>query len=128
MAQRSILVVDDNEEFTELAMMALSVGPFDVLEANSGPEALKIAKKHRPDAILLDVSMPDMDGLKVLAKLKKNRKTKEIPVIMLTGKSKIEDLDAAFELGANGYITKPIEFADMVKIVEYKLEKAAAEA
>ena len=66
--------------------MALEVADFTVLKAENGPEGLKLAKKKKPAAILLDVTMPEMNGLKVLEKLKKNSKTKNIPVIMLTGK------------------------------------------
>jgi len=119
----SLLIIDDEPEFLELARLALEVADFTVLKAENGPEGLKLAKKKKPTVILLDVTMPEMNGLEVLDKLKKNSKTKNIPVIMLTGKSMMEDVERAFDAGAIGYITKPIEFCDLAKKVRAKIEK-----
>jgi CheY-like chemotaxis protein len=124
MAERiSVLVIDDDAEFQELIEMNLHIAGFSVTQALSGPEGLKIAKKKQPDLILLDTTMPEMDGLEVLSELKHDEKTEKIPVFMLTGKTLIGDIEYAFEVGADDYITKPVELRRLGKIIKQKLDK-----
>ena len=85
--------------------------------------AKKLARKEKPEVILLDWMMDAMDGLEVLSELKYDERTKDIPVFMMTAKSKIGDIDRAFELGANDYITKPFKVMQLGKIVKEKLLK-----
>ncbi len=124
MAKRiSVLVIDDDAEFQELVEVCLHLTGFSVLQALSGPEGVEMAKKERPDVILLDTTMPEMDGLEVLSELKYDRKTEKIPVFMLTAKTLVGDVEFAFEVGADDYITKPVELRQLGRIIKQKLKK-----
>ena len=119
----SILVIDDDPDFQELVEYNLHLTGFDVLQATTGPEGLKIARKRRPAVILLDITMPDMNGLEVLSELKHNEKTERIPVFMLTAKTTMGDIEHAFDIGADDYITKPVEVMKLGEIIKRKLMK-----
>lgn len=124
MAKRiSVLVIDDDPEFQELVDMNLRLIGFSITQALNGPEGLEIAKKEPFDVILLDISMPEMNGLEVLSELKHDPKTEEIPVFMLTAKTLVGDIEYAFEVGANDYITKPVDLRHLGKMIKQKLEK-----
>ena len=124
MAKRiSVLVIDDDAEFQELVEMNLHITGFLVMQALNGPEGLEMAKKERPDVILLDTNMPEMNGLQVLSELKYDRKTEKILVFMLTAQTLVGDIEFAFEIGADDYITKPVELRQLGKIIKQKLKK-----
>jgi two-component system alkaline phosphatase synthesis response regulator PhoP len=124
MAKRiSVLVIDDDAEFQELVEMNLQLTGFSVMQALNGPVGLEIAKNEQPDVILLDTTMPGMNGLQVLSELKYDKKTKKIPVFMLTAKTLVGDIEFAFEVGADDYITKPVELRQLGKIIKQKLKK-----
>lgn len=117
-----ILVIED-EELVQIALKrSLKLYGFTVYMAKDGPTGLKLAQEKRPAFILLDWMMPKMDGLEVLSELKHNKKTEDIPVFMLTGRGMLCDLDLAFEIGADDYITKPLDLTDLGKIVTVKWE------
>jgi len=119
-----ILVIDDDPEFQELLESTLGMAGFDVTRALSGKEGLEIAATQTVlSAILLDTTMPEMDGLEVLTKLKQNPETSKIPVVMLTGKTTTSDIENAFDLGADDYITKPVEFRVLAQKVRAILKK-----
>lgn len=119
----SVLLIDDEPEFHTLVKACLRNEGFKVLKAMNGPKGIKIAKKKQPDVILLDTMMSEMDGLKVLSELKYNEKTENIPVFMVTGKTLVDDVERAFEIGADGYITKPVELGRLGELIKYKLAK-----
>ena len=124
MAKRiPILVIDDDSEFQQLIEDNLRMAGFEVWQALDGPEGLKIARKKKPHVILLDVTMPEMDGLQVLSELKYDKKTNNIPIIMLTAKTLVGEIERAFDIGVDDYITKPVELAKLGKIVRDKLTK-----
>lgn len=126
MAKRiPILVVDDDSEFQELVEYNLRLAGFEVLQAMNGPDGLEIARKEKPEVILLDTTMPEMDGLEVLSELKHDSRTEKIPVFMLTGKTMVGDIERAFEVGADDYITKPVKLMELGKIIKAKLKKLA---
>ncbi|HEY7544999.1 MAG TPA: response regulator, partial [Blastocatellia bacterium] len=102
----TILVIDDDQAVRELMERFLSKEGFRVECAASGDEGIRLAKEKRPDAITLDVIMPGMDGWAVLAALKADAETADIPVIMMT---MIDDRNIGFALGANDYLTKPVD-------------------
>ena len=106
--QPVILVVDDIATNIALVKAMLRNKNYEVISAQSGAQALKIASEKRPDIIILDIMMPGMDGYEVLARLRSNVETKDIKVVMLSAISKEEDIQKAMELGADDYITKPI--------------------
>ena len=108
-----ILAVDDQPENLELLAAILSDEGFDVGFASDGLAALEAVAAHPPQAILLDIMMPRMSGLEVLARLKHDPSTQAIPVIMLTAKSQDEDVLTGYKQGAEYYITKPCTSRDL---------------
>jgi len=103
----TVLAVDDTPENLDVVKGILS-SEYIVKAATSGPMALKIAEKQRPDLILLDIMMPDMDGYEVCKHLKENEQTRDVPVIFLTAMDQTTDEARGFELGAADYMTKPV--------------------
>lgn len=105
---KKILVVDNEEYIQEIAKICIeTVAGWEVITVSSGKEGIIMAEKHQPDAILLDVMMPDMDGLAVFGKLQSNPQTQSIPVILLTAKIQIADRVRYAELGVKSAIAKP---------------------
>jgi two-component system, OmpR family, alkaline phosphatase synthesis response regulator PhoP len=105
---KRILIIDDEEDIREVAQLTLeSVGGWEVLTAESGMEGLQLAEAEKPNAILLDVMMPDMDGIATFEKLMTNPETQSIPVILLTAKVQSSDRQKFAELGVKGLIAKP---------------------
>ena len=105
-----ILVVDDDPGMLLIALIALEeLGGFEVLQAKGGAEALDCAKRERPDAILMDLVLPDLDGCEVLEKLRATKETGRIPVIFHTAKTDPGDVRKLLALGAKGVIGKPFD-------------------
>lgn len=117
-----ILVIEDDELVHIALKRSLKLYGFKVYMAKDEPTGLKLAQEKRSAFILLDWMMPDMDGLEVLSELKHNKKTEDIPVFMLTDRGMIGDLDLAFEIGADDYITKPLDLTHLGRIVAAKWE------
>lgn len=115
--KKTILVVDDIPINIKLIQALLGKEPYEVLPAYTGAEALKLAKEQKPDAILLDIMMPDMDGLKVLSHLKADPETKDINVIMQSAISDELSMQKAKELGALDYLCKPILVEPLVDLL-----------
>jgi len=107
MTNKQILAVDDEEDILELVQFNLLKEGYQVFCAASGNEALKLAGTHLPDLIVLDLMLPDIDGLEITKILKGEPKTKDIPIVMLTAKGEEADIVTGLELGADDYITKP---------------------
>jgi two-component system cell cycle response regulator len=111
--QKKILVVDDHEDNVEVLRARLESRGYEVEGAMNGQEALDTVDRWCPDLILLDVMMPDMDGLEVVRRLKANAALPFIPVIMQTALDSTERMVAGLEAGADDYVTKPINFAEL---------------
>ena len=110
MRAKRILIVDDEEDIREVAQLTLeAVGGWEVLTAASGNEGLAKAEAEQPDAILLDIMMPDLDGLTTVQKLQANSVTQDIPVILLTAKVQAADRLRFAELGLTAMIFKPFD-------------------
>ncbi len=120
-----ILIIDDEADFLKLVNYNLRLAGFKVYAATTGRKGLKIARKKQLEVILLDTTMPEMDGLEVLSELKYDQKTANIPVFMLTAKTLMGEIDRAFEIGADDYITKPVDLWRLGEIVKKKLNKLA---
>jgi DNA-binding response OmpR family regulator len=105
--KKKILVVDDEPDVLSLVETRLVLNNYEVITASSGAEAIRKAQEESPDLILLDVLMPDKDGFKVCRQLKDDVRTRDIPVIFLTAKSRKEDALEATWAGGVNYITKP---------------------
>ncbi len=103
----TIMIVDDDHELVTIVRVILEQKGFNVRYAYNGPQLFAGLDEHKPDLIILDIMMPEMDGLEVLTRLKANPDTSSIPVIFLTAKVQYEDVLGGYKLGADHYITKP---------------------
>ena len=106
--QPVILVLDDIPTNIVLVKALLKSKNYAAISAKTGTEALALAEERQPDVILLDIMMPVMDGYEVLARLRSNEKTKDLKVIMLSALASEDDITKSVELGADGYLTKPL--------------------
>ena len=120
-----ILVVDDHEEIREALAAILDEEGHEVVHAENGVVALKMATEAAPDVILLDIAMPQMDGLEVLRKLKENATTESIAVIMVTAQGDRHAMVRAVQLGTRDYITKPWETGEVEMCVNWALKAKA---
>lgn len=120
-----ILVVDDESDILNLLDYNLKKAGFTVLLAKDGPEAIELAKLKKPDLIVLDIMLPNMEGTEVLRRLKNKESTHPIPVIMLTAKGEEVDKVIGFELGAEDYITKPFSPRELILRVRAVLKRSA---
>jgi len=124
----TILLVDDNEMNRDVLSRRLRQRGFDVSVAADGPEALALTGANAFDLVLLDVEMPGISGLEVLATLRRTRSATDLPVIMVTARSEGSDIVEAFRLGANDYVTKPIDFpVALARIGTHLAHKRAVE-
>jgi len=112
--KKTIMVVDDNPDIITIVKTILEGRGYTVFSAASGPELLNILPNHKSDLIILDIMMPEMDGLEVLTRLKGKTETATIPVILLTAKVQYEDVLGGYKLGADYYITKPFTSTQLV--------------
>ncbi len=117
-----ILIVDDTPHNLQVAGEILSRENYKIALAQSGSDAMKFLEKRKPDLILLDIMMPDMDGFKVCQYLKENLETRFIPIIFLTARAQIEDIVKGFELGGADYLTKPFNDKELIARVKAQLE------
>jgi DNA-binding response OmpR family regulator len=118
-----ILIVDDDADSLKLIGLMLHRQGYEVVAANAGNQALARAVNDSPDLIILDVMMPDMDGYEVCRRLRSNPKTKDIPIIMFTAKTLIDDKVAGFEAGVDDYLTKPTHPAELSSRIKAILAK-----
>jgi len=108
-----ILIVDDDVQTLRLVGLMLERQGYKILAASNGTQAISMARTERPDLILLDVMMPDVDGFSVVRTLRKEPETADIPILMFTAKAQVEDKIAGYEAGADDYLTKPIHPAEL---------------
>lgn len=113
--QKKILIVDDEEDIQKMLKVRLGQEDYIIVTANDGDQGVKMAEAELPDLILLDIMMPKMDGYSCLKEIRRLPKTKNIPVVMLSGKEeeKVRDLFAFQKI--SGYIEKPFELDEVVK-------------
>ncbi len=128
MSRERILVVDDEEDLLELVNYNLSREGYRVETVATGEAALAAARRHLPDLIVLDLLLPNVDGLEVCRLLKSDPQTKGIPVIMLTAKSEESDMVTGLELGADDYMTKPFSPRVLLARIKAMLRRKAKPA
>ena len=126
MNNKRILLIDDEETIQEVVQVGIEIeAGWQVAIASSGLEGINLAQTQQPDAILLDVMMPDMDGISTLSNLKADAKTRSIPVIFLTAKTQASEKDQLQNLGVVDVITKPFNSmtlaSQIAKILRWKL-------
>lgn len=116
--RRRILVIDDEEDIRELLQMSFEMSSgWEVFTAGSGQEGIEMALTYRPDAIVLDVIMPDMDGPTTFKQLQKNPATRDIPVVLLTAKVQADEQPSYTEIGVKAVLSKlinPLTFAEQL--------------
>jgi len=123
MSYKKILVVDDEEHIVELLKYNLENNSYNVIYAFDGEEAYNKAIEESPDLILLDIMLPVLDGVEVCKKLKKNKISENIPIIMLTAKSEETDKVLGLEIGADDYITKPFNIRELIARIKAVLRR-----
>ena len=118
-----ILYVEDNEDNIYMLSRRLKRKGFDLVIARDGEEGVEAAEKEVPDLILMDLSLPKLDGWGATKALKNNGKTQHIPIIALSAHAMQEHKESALEAGCNDYDTKPVEFARLLSKIEEQLAK-----
>ena len=119
-----VLVVDDEVNIAELISMALRYEGWAITTAHTGTKALREAKDHRPDAIVLDVMLPDIDGFEVLRRIRANQP--DVPVLFLTARDAVEDRVAGLTAGGDDYVTKPFSIEELVARLRGLMRRAGA--
>jgi two-component system, cell cycle response regulator DivK len=119
-----ILLVEDNEMNRDMLSRRLQRKGYSVATAESGERGLLLARQEMPDLVLMDITLPEMDGWEVVRQLKADPSTRSIPVIALTARALASDRAKAFEVGCDDYDTKPVDFARLIaKIAAFLEEK-----
>ena len=112
-----ILVVEDNEKNMKLFRDVLTAAGYRTLEATTGGRAVELATEHRPDLALMDIQLPDIDGVEALDRLRADERTASIPVLALTAQAMEGDRERFLAAGFDGYLSKPVNIADLVATV-----------
>ena len=120
-----ILIIDDDVDTLKLVGLMLQRQGYDISAASNGEQGLVKAFAEKPDVILLDLMMPDMDGYEVARRLRKNEPTKSTPILMFTARSQLDDKVAGFEVGADDYLTKPTHPSELQAHVRALLERGS---
>src|SRR5438270_5757960 len=122
--ERSILVIDDNTDIRENTAEILELAGYKTFTAENGKRGVEVATKEKPDVIVCDIMMPELDGYGVLHLLRKNPDTQNIPFIFLTAKAERSDFRKGMEMGADDYVTKPFDDTELLNAIESRLKKS----
>ncbi len=117
MAGERILVVEDNEKNMKLFRDVLTAKGYRTLEATTGESAVELATEHVPDLVLMDIQLPDIDGIEALTRLRADERTASIPVLALTAQAMHGDRERFLAGGFDGYVSKPIDIGELVDAV-----------
>jgi CheY-like chemotaxis protein len=121
----TVLLCDDEEALRQLVRATLDNGRYEILEAADGDESLELARRLRPDLLVLDMMMPGRSGLDVIRALRADEGFARTPVIMLTARAQLVDREAATAAGAERYLAKPFSPLELISMVEELLENGA---
>ena len=121
-----ILVIDDDEAINELLKINLELFGYPVITAKNGIEGFALVKQELPDLVILDVMMPEVDGFTVAKRIRENPETKNIPILMLTALSMVQDKVKGFDIGVDEYLVKPFEMEELRVRVRALLKRADA--
>ena len=117
MTGERILVVEDNAKNMKLFRDVLVATGYRTLEATTGSEALDMASEHTPDLVLMDIQLPDLDGVQALHRLRADARTAGIPVLALTAQAMSGDRERFLEAGFDGYLSKPVDVVELIQVV-----------
>ena len=114
MAPRKILLVDDSETVLLMEQMILKKDRYQLITAKNGKEGVEKALETRPDLILMDVVMPEMNGFEAVRCLRQQAATQSVPIVMVTTKAEAESMETGYEIGCNDYVAKPIDSTELL--------------
>jgi two-component system cell cycle response regulator DivK len=118
MAGERILVVEDNEKNMKLFRDVLQARGYEIMEATTGGQAIELAIEHGPALVLMDIQLPDIDGVEALDRLRANARTASIPVLALTAQAMEGDRERFLAAGFDGYVSKPVNIVELVGTVQ----------
>jgi CheY-like chemotaxis protein len=118
MAGERILVVEDNEKNMKLFRDVLQARGYEIMEATTGGQAIELAIEHGPALVLMDIQLPDIDGVEALGRLRANARTASIPVLALTAQAMEGDRERFLAAGFDGYVSKPVNIVELVGTVQ----------
>ena len=122
MTGAQILLVEDNEKNMKLFHDVLRAAGYETLEATTGGRAVELAVEHEPDLVLMDVQLPDIDGVEALGRLRADERTASIPVLALTAQAMHGDRERFLAVGFDGYVSKPVDIVALVDTVKVVLK------
>lgn len=114
MQRKKILLVDDSNTILMMERMILTKGPYELVTASNGEEAIVKAAAERPDLILMDVVMPKMNGFEACKRIRESEVTRNTPIIMVTTRGEAQNVETGFDSGCNDYVTKPINGTELL--------------
>jgi two-component system, cell cycle response regulator DivK len=126
MAGERVLIVEDNEKNMKLFRDVLSAKGYATLEATSGEEAVELALEQPPELVLMDIRLPDIDGVEALRRLRSDERTSSIPVLALTAQAMQGDRERFLAAGFDGYIPKPVDITELVGLVSEHCKRNAS--
>jgi two-component system cell cycle response regulator DivK len=125
MADERVLIVEDNDKNMKLFRDVLSAKGYSTLEATSGEQAVALAVEHAPDLVLLDIRLPDIDGVETLGRLRADERTSSIPVLAVTAQAMRGDRKRFLAAGFDGYVAKPVDIGELVNTVSEHCRRQA---
>jgi CheY-like chemotaxis protein len=125
MSDRVVLVADDEEDILMLVTTIVERSGHRVVSVRDGAEALSAVREQRPDLVVLDISMPEVDGLEVLRRIRADEETRELPVLLLSARAQEDDVRHGFATGASAYVKKPFSPSELAERVDALLGTAA---
>ena len=126
MTEPQVLVVEDNEKNMKLFRDVLHASGYRTLEAATGTRAVELAFEHRPDLVLMDIQLPDIDGVEALDRLRADERCSSVPVLALTAQAMEGDRERFLAAGFDGYLSKPVDIAEFVATVKRFCEEGGA--
>jgi two-component system cell cycle response regulator DivK len=117
MAGERVLVVEDNEKNLKLVRDVLEATGYRTLEATTGAQAVELATEHTPDLVLMDIRLPDIDGVEALSRLRADERTASIPVLAVTAQAMQDDRERFLTAGFDNYLSKPVDVVELINAV-----------
>jgi len=121
---KKVVIVEDEPDTAEMFAEMMRLSGYQVFKCYGGASAMELIEEHEPDAVVLDVMMPDLSGLDVLRKMRQNPKMVDIPVVVASAKSLPSDIQAGLDAGASAYLTKPVTYQEFSQAVQNTIDAA----